>query len=163
MNDDALPDASFVLPSRNDILGFAERTRRNLDFIRGAHQGGERNVHLVTQVVLSLLGIVVVPYEQYFKQINLNHKLSDLEALGWPRWSQTGWAAVDLQHLLRRVRNAIAHSQIAFNSDSDRPADVRLTFTCSFEDSRVWRGEIPADQLLDFCQRFLMYVEEYVG
>jgi hypothetical protein len=155
---------SRPLPGRNEILGFAERTRRNLDFIRSAYEQGNRDVHLVTQAVVSLLGIVVFPYEQYFKMVSLNHKLSDLEAAGWPHWSQTGWQATDLRHLLRRIRNATAHSGITFSSDSAQAVEVRIAFDCYFEEeNRDWQGEIAADKLLEFCERFLRYVDDYVG
>lgn len=151
------------LPSRNEVLGFAERTRRNLDFIIDTHERGERGVHVVTQAVLSLLGVVIFPYEQYFKWMNLNHTLSELEAMGWPRWDQSGWTADNLQHLLRRIRNATAHSNISFSSESDQPADVQVVFECSFDDGQTWRGVIPSDHLIAFCQHFLTYVEDYVG
>jgi hypothetical protein len=48
------------MPGRNETEGFAKRTRRNLDFILAAQQQHE-DVHVVSQVVLSLLGIVVFP------------------------------------------------------------------------------------------------------
>lgn len=163
MMDNSCPQPAVLLPSRNDILGFAERTRRNLDFIRAAHEEGGRDVHVVTQAVLSLLGIVVFPYEQYFKYMQLDHKLRELEVEGWPRWSQTGWAATSLQHLLRRLRNATAHSNIYFDSDSDRPADVRMVFRCAFENGQTWEGEISAPALLEFCEHFLTYVENHFG
>src|SRR5690242_5826282 len=74
------------VPSRNETEGFAIRTRRNLDFILAAHQQHE-DVHVVTQVVLSLLGLVVFPFERISKESHQRWLLTDLEARGWPRWT----------------------------------------------------------------------------
>jgi hypothetical protein len=49
---------------RNTIEGFAERTRKNLRFIVAAYDGGQ-DVHTVTQLINSLLGLIVYPYEFY--------------------------------------------------------------------------------------------------
>ena len=52
----------FKLPSRNNPSGFAERTRKNLELIERAYSVGA-DVHVVTQLMLSLLGIIVFPWE----------------------------------------------------------------------------------------------------
>jgi hypothetical protein len=49
--------------TRNEALEFARRTRRNLEFIEMAKETGE-HVHVVTQLTISLLGLVVFPKER---------------------------------------------------------------------------------------------------
>jgi hypothetical protein len=57
-------------PTRNDTLEFCRRTRRNLEFIENAPQNDPTApVHAVTQLALSLLGIVVFPYERFDETI----------------------------------------------------------------------------------------------
>lgn len=153
------PTRTTELPSRADVLGFAMRTRRNLELVRIAHGRGDKDAHVVTQAVLSLLGIVVFPYEQFFKEHHVNDRLSTLEQEGWPHWRQSGNVADDLQELLRRIRNATAHSRIGFDSDSDDPEAVVI----SFSDLGPWRAELSAAETQDFCQRFLAYVEDRLG
>jgi hypothetical protein len=48
--------------SRNESEGFAQRTRENLEFITHAKQQGS-HVHVVTQLVNSMLGLVIFPWE----------------------------------------------------------------------------------------------------
>ena len=161
-----LPEAT---PSRNEVLGFAKRTRRNLDFIAQAQVDGDA-VHLVTQIVLSLLGIVIFPYERHLDDIGygvaIDRTLKRLETEGWPHWNtQNGSRETKtLRHLLRHVRNATAHNNVSFDSESGRTEEVSVSFTSYYPDeSWEWTGTIRADQLYDFCDRFLHVVEDYVG
>ena len=48
--------------SRNATEEFARRVRKNLDYIIRKRNEGE-DVHEVTQLVISLLGIIVFPWE----------------------------------------------------------------------------------------------------
>lgn len=50
--------------TRNEALEFARRTRLNLEFIEHAAAGDPTKVHVVTQLTLSLLGLVVFPKEK---------------------------------------------------------------------------------------------------
>lgn len=49
--------------SRNDALEFARRTQKNLNHIEVAFNSGE-DVHLVTQLANSFLGLIVFPWER---------------------------------------------------------------------------------------------------
>ncbi len=78
--------------SRNQGKGFAQRTRKNLDHIRQVYNSSPhdhlaaREVHVVTQLVNSLLGIVVVPYERYSNADFLKVSLDDIAIQDWPKW-----------------------------------------------------------------------------
>lgn len=48
--------------TRQDALEFASRTLKNLQFLESAREAGA-DVHVVTQLVNSLLGFVVFPLE----------------------------------------------------------------------------------------------------
>ena len=64
------------------IRDFAERTRKNLRAIEDLQaKGGE--AYEVTQLVNSMLGLLVFPRERFIDQIPQT-SLSDLEADGWP-------------------------------------------------------------------------------
>lgn len=71
--------------SRNDTLGFAHRTRKNLDYIERAYAAGD-DVHVVTQLALSLLGLIVYPKERKLVERVKTLKLNELQAKGWPTW-----------------------------------------------------------------------------
>lgn len=53
-----------MLESKDTTLGFAERTRKNLGNVRNAFEKGE-DFHVVTHLVNSLLGVVVVQRKRY--------------------------------------------------------------------------------------------------
>ena len=88
------------------IRDFAERTRKNLRTIEDLQaKGGE--AYEVTQLVNSMLGLLVFPRERFFDQIPQT-SLSDLEADGWPVPKVVGDfpQARDLRELIRYLRNA---------------------------------------------------------
>jgi HEPN pEK499 p136 len=96
--------------TRNEALEFARRTRRNLEFIEKAKKTGEP-VHVVTQLTISLLGLVVFPKEKLLLDQAKAKTLAEMRVEGWPDWTIT----IDddpknptktLHDLLRHVRNA---------------------------------------------------------
>ena len=65
--------------SRNEALGIVQRTRKNLDYIMAASNGCERDeVHVVTHLVNSLLGLVVLPWEKELVTLSNYLKLARL-------------------------------------------------------------------------------------
>ena len=102
------------------ILDFAERTRKNLRTIEDLQaKGGEADE--VTQLVNSMLGLLVFPRERFIDQ-SPQTSLSDLEADGWPVPKVIGDfpQARDLRELIGDLRNAIAHFNIEFIGEEDR-------------------------------------------
>lgn len=148
------------IPGRGETIGFAARTIRNLEYVVTAHACREP-VHVVTQVVLSLLGLVVFPFEHLGKDVesSLGYDLSieQLEAKGWPGWEQAEGSrhATTLAHLIRNLRHATAHGNIEFSTNSRFLEEVRVTFI-NAPPNRPWRWEasIGADDLLKFCRRY---------
>jgi hypothetical protein len=156
------------LVTRNEAEEFAKRTRKNLMCIIEAANAG-RDVHVVTQLTASLLGIVVFPWETYFRYVAGQ---LELEALGqdeeWPRWNITLGAdqCVTLKDLARRLRNAVAHGRIDFSSDSRNPKEVFIEFEDADPGENQlphWRADIGALDLLSFCVKFTQLIEGVVG
>ena len=118
--------------SRNTTLGFARRTRKNLVSVKEGFDSKEdfhwKDVHVVTQLVNSLLGIVVVPTERDLKKLCLSETLTELYKQDWPRWNiPCGRHSCDtcgkctetatLKDLIKRLRNAAAHGHFDFIGD----------------------------------------------
>ena len=149
--------------SRNESSGFARRTLKNLEYIEEARRAGQ-DVHVVTQRVLSLLGLIVFPWEQGFgasiKSLNLNRLVEE----GWPRWDILAGRATTLGDLVRHLRNAVAHRRLWFSSEDRDPQGV----TIEFADAKTqngpcnWRAKISADHLQTFCIRFIKRVNDVV-
>jgi hypothetical protein len=152
------------LASRNTSLGFAQRTSRNLEHIAAAHSRGER-VHIVTQTVLSLVGLVVFPWAAGVDASVKTLRYETLIQQGWPAWKIAVGRADTVGQLIRHLRNAVAHRRIAFSSDSLDAADVEVTFEDARGDnaSPNWRASIRADALRDFCMNFARLVDDTIG
>ena len=151
---------------RNGTKVFASRTQKNLEFITRASMNGE-DVHPVTQGISALLGIVVFPWETSAFDIVKKSKLPILYSTGWPKWQMTGSRRViELGKLIEVLRNAIAHGNIEFDSDSRVPADVSITFK-NFPEGKDkepdWIGTIRGDQLIEFCAKFSETMAHSVG
>src|SRR5262245_42778277 len=105
---------STATATRNDAIEFAARTLKNLDFIEGAFNDGE-DVHVVTHLGNSLLGLIVFTVEKEFVRFILNQKLDDLAAQGWPMWTIELGTCDTLGELVYHLRNAIAHGRLSFS------------------------------------------------
>jgi hypothetical protein len=150
--------------SRNDSLGFAERTRENLEFILEASRQGQ-HVQVVTQLVNSMLGLVVFPWEALVldraKQVPFNTLAGD----GWPRFHVTLGKCDTLYDLLWHLRNAVAHGHMTYSSDSLIPNDVEIRF----EDRKNkttpvnWVALLRAEDVKEFCRRFAKFVDDTIG
>ena len=157
--------------SRRTTHGFAERTRRNLELARASFDS-RRDFHVVTQLVNSLLGIVVVPWqrhgiegEQDFESgVNQN-----LFLRGWPNWSFTGkkkrTESEDLKDLVGNLRIAAAHGHYTFsgNADSRYLEEVTIKVGNGPPGNSPWSYEIRGDKLYDFCIKLSEYLENPSG
>lgn len=137
------------LNSRNLSSGLAQRTLRNLEFIKG---GSATVVHAVTQVVNSLLALLVFPVEKeerffgkfsgdVFPTVQCSHgsKHPDLVAIQDKLRKQFGLSSLavvkfdncaNVSRFFRRLRNAIVHKHLRFGGsdpDSKLLADVKVT------------------------------------
>jgi hypothetical protein len=123
-------------------------------------------LHPVTQLANSLLGLVVFPYEREVVKILAERKLSSLD--GWPKWdvqldaSEPSKRTTTLGRLLWHLRNAAAHGRLTFSSDSTELAAVRLVIEDKINSSNApvnWRAEISAADLESFCRRLAKLIE----
>ena len=159
--------------TRNEAIGFALRTRKNLCYVRRAFEQGE-DVHVVTHLVNSLLGIVVVPKERYFEETFWSVGLEELTERGWPKWRITldeppkkGSKTETLGDLIRHLRNAASHGRFKFtgNADSRYLSEVGLLVEDGPPKARRpnWRSEISGPDLYQFCVQLAEYIDDSIG
>ena len=152
--------------SRNDAIEIARRTEKNLRYIKAEFDsmGDDSEVHVITQLVNSLLGLVILPRESYFELHNDEAKLMDLISIGWPEWNITKGKADTLEELTRHIRNAAAHGCIIFSSGSRRLDEVTITIEDSpnMGKSINWRATIKGDQLYEFCLKFAIHARDVI-
>jgi hypothetical protein len=157
---------------RNDAIRFAALTLANLEFIDAAWRtaqdhDGHPAVHLVTQTVNSLLGLVVFTCEKEYVRFTLKERLADLTAKGWPDWKfQLGGSSADtLGDLVYHLRNGASHARISFSSDSPLPSAVEITIEDAEPKTKqvYWRVSTTAADLLKFCRLYGKHVDEVIG
>jgi hypothetical protein len=149
---------SMELASRNESQGFADRTRNNLLFVEAAYESGH-DVHVVTQIVTSSLGLVVFPWEHEADVKIRRTLLSTLVLSNWPKWEETE-PSKGLGQLIHRLRNAIAHGKVRFSSEDREASNVIITFGSN---SAAWQAKISARDLRDFCLRFIELIHHAIG
>jgi hypothetical protein len=158
------PEYAF---SRKTTEGFARRVRKNLQFVIVKRSEGE-DVHEVTQLVTSLLGLIVFPWEAGALRSLEQLSLGELEQQGWPRWKITLDEKGDtktLGKLVEHLRNAAAHRRLAFSADHPEMAMVDITFEDAPSKSKPvnWRVVVNSADLKEFCDRFTNRLEDAAG
>lgn len=146
---------------RDKPHGFVVRTMRNLRFIE-KHRPSGAEVHEVTQLVLSLLGLVIFPRERH-KRLKITphyeaRTLLELKEQHWPQWNISGEPITTLGRLLSVIRHAAAHGSITFSSDARTFREVHLTFEsedppwAKRKKKRTWIIDINGEGLRQFCE-----------
>ena len=154
--------------SRNEPLGIETRTMTNLDFIKDVFDSSPNKetapVHIVTQIVNSLLGLLILPYENKWALYEDGTKLATLYTQDWPKWNMVlrkHGEPKTLGKLAWHLRNAAAHGRYSFSSNSRDPQEVVITVKDKPEGGDInWIAEIRADKLYYFCQHLYRYMEE---
>lgn len=158
-----------LVNTRNEALEFARRTRRNFEFIESAKEKGD-DVHVVTQLTLSLLGMVVFPKERLLLEGTETKTIAEMSTEGWPIWTITlddsKKPTKTLADILRHLRNAVAHGRLTFTSDSPHLEEVAILVEDKKrrEDSTpYWCAKIDGHDLRGFCLHFLDFIDDTVG
>lgn len=149
------------------VKEFAKRTRKNLEYIDSMVKGiddEERKLYEVTQLVNSLLGLLVFPQQEYVKKI----PKTPLKNLGndWPRFETiSGKLKKDnLNCLIKTLRNGVAHRNLEIDSKDKKMNAITIwnkTWDKKDKDDRIiehgeitWKGRLNIDDLRKFVMRF---------
>ena len=144
------------------VRDFVRRTRRNLELVReqsaaeerAGTRDGQRSAFEVTQLVNSLLGLLVFPQQRYFDAIP-HTPLADLARDGWPTVRAIdGFPNVDhLDDLMRYLRNAVAHFNIEFTEQGGQNSGVRVWNKPPGQPIN-WKSELAIRDLQTITERF---------
>jgi len=143
----------------NLVQDFAYRTRKNLDTLRTLQQTQpDVEVYEVTQLINSMLGLLVFPEQRFFNEIPRT-PLDELARQGWPIPKVEGdYPQVkDLQQLVRYLRNGISHFNIKFYADGRAKIEGLLIWN---EDPRnnndiTWKARLSIDDIEKITSRFI--------
>lgn len=141
---------------KNHLLkDYTYRTRMNLEYIEKVIQENpEAELFEVTQLINSMLGLLVFPFEKMRFMIPETN-LSQLKEQGWSVPKITGKfpEVITLRQLIRYLRNAVAHFNMDFIPNDDGLIEgVKVWNT--FEGRITWRAEMNIHELRDIVYRF---------
>jgi hypothetical protein len=148
------------------VQDFASRTKKNLAFIEDNLNKPDVEVYEVTQLVNSLLGLLVFPQQEFFEKIP-EIPMRDLEAQGWPRihtvpqYKSLG----DLKTFLRYFRNGISHFNIKFSADDDNNITGLQIWNHKGgkkQNPKNWEIELSLNDLKIITEKFLELIEKEI-
>ena len=169
-----------MFANRNEALGIAQRTRKNLMLTKEVFkdEGENCEFHRMTHVMNSLLGIVIHPFERHETHELWEVSLKQLEEEGWPKWNRlldkqgksnpNTWTSTEtLGRLVEHLRNASAHGRFIFDGEPDSKVLSKVKLIVSdapSENAPVnWTYEIYGDKLEQFCLLLAKRIESYLG
>jgi hypothetical protein len=156
------------------VRDFALRTRKNLEALEALHERNDE-VFEVTQLINSMLGLLVFPQQEYVESIPKT-PLKDLLQDGWPIPRVTGnfQQVTDLNQLIRYLRNAVAHFNIKFIGDGkdgennikvlrvwnmapvrDKQGKIERNDEGKIIEEKNWEADLTVTQLRSIANRFI--------
>jgi len=134
---------------------FIARTKKNLIAIECLKDKG-CEVYEVTQLLNSMLGLLVFPKEKLYKKIQpKNWDMMVKE--GWPLPSGDNAKVSDLEELIRKMRNAVAHINIELVNDGNEIIGIR--FSSYHRKGQNWTGVYDIASLRKFVDMFLDHIQ----
>ena len=135
------------------VRDFAERTRANLALVRAAAKTGQ-NAYEVTQLINSMLGLLVFPQKEFYEKIP-ETTLADLEKEGWPipRVCGSYPQVLNLRQLARYLRNGIAHFNLRF-TEMGGSVDGLIIWNETPKGNKNWEAELKIEELEGITDRF---------
>ena len=135
---------------QNLVRDFAHRTRDNLEVLRNLQKiKPDVEVYEVTQLINSMLGLLVFPQQRYFDHIPKT-PLGELASQGWPIPKVEGnYPQVkDLLELFRYLRNSITHCNLEFLSDEREQISGLCVWNTNPRNGRTtWKARLTIEDI----------------
>jgi len=144
------------------IRDFALRTKRNLEFIEKevSIDSTKPEVYEVTQLVNSLLGLIVFPREEYMSRLP-ETPLAELVDQGWavPRVVGDYPQVNTLRELIDYIRHAISHFNIEFITNAEREITGIVLWNRKYRGGKpgkiIWKAEMNIEELRKLAFKFI--------
>jgi hypothetical protein len=140
------------------IADFASRTEVNLRTIRClAREGHVTQAFEVTQLVNSMLGLLVFPQQRYIDRIP-EMPIAELAGNGWPIPEVVGdYPQVpNLRQLVRMLRNAVAHCNLEFEPGVGDEIEALTVWNTEPRTGKVtWKARLTVADLDAITTRFV--------
>ena len=137
------------------VANFAKRTMKNLQALESLQQQGA-DVFEVTQLINSMLGLLIFPREEFVGRIP-KKSLPELKSEGWPvpKVSPGFRQVANLNELVRYLRNAISHFNIKFIEDgNNKICTLRVWNIETRGGKKTWEADLGLTDLRAIAERF---------
>lgn len=151
------------------IRDFADRTQKNLKFIENRAEQekrrpfDEKQVFETTQLINSMLGLLVFPVENYYEQIP-STRLRELENYGgFPRIQITKGQnlCTNFKQLVKRLRHGVAHCNLEFTANGSEITGLKVWNTDEADRSvKIWVIHLTLNDLREITGVLLDTLEE---
>jgi hypothetical protein len=140
-----------------------ELISRTLDNLRAVEKLSQedKSVYEVTQLINSLLGLLVYPKERLRKIPEITWETMIKE--GWPLPTGEKAQVKDLKKLIWNMRNAVAHFNIELITNENGIEGIRFKNYSSSDKDRekpLWIGEYRLEPLKRFVYMFLDHISK---
>lgn len=138
------------------VQQFAERTMKHLEFIESHKQTQKTDINEVTQLVNSLLGLIVFPKERFSNRLPKT-PLADLINEGWPNLNFTLdlTNCKTLPHLIEHLRHGVSHSNIRFLGNEQNGIVGIVLWNCDPKTKKkLWEVRMSTGDLREFVRKF---------
>ena len=139
---------------------FIARTQKNLIAIE-CLMDISCKVYEVTQLLNSMLGLLIFPKERFFEKIK-NKSWDTMVEEGWPLPSGDNAHVSDLEELIRHMRNAVAHFNIELVNDGNEIIGIRFrSFSQpdSHREGQYWTGMYDVASLREFVNKLSEHLQ----
>ena len=140
------------------IADFARRTEANLQIIRRiSREGGATPAFEITQLVNSMLGLLVFPQQRYMDRIP-ETPIAELASHGWPIPVVVGNypQVTNLRDLVRMLRNAVAHCNLEFEPGPRNDIQALTVWNTKPHTTKVtWKARLTVTDLEAITSKFV--------
>ena len=139
---------------------FIARTQKNLIAIE-CLKDISCKVYEVTQLLNSMLGLLIFPKERFFEKIQ-NKRWDMMVKEGWPLPSGDNARVSDLEQLIRNMRNAVAHCNFKVMTEHDEISSIEFRNFRRGDNHKEqprWKGVYDVASLRTFIYMLLDHIQ----
>ncbi len=166
-----------MMPDEEKAITIARRTRKNLDFIYAAKAQGA-DVEEVTQLLNSMLGMLISLREEYFRGKSVtwdnvrHHNLQTVHISAQKRNDDADtWESYDpsFSQLITCLRHAFAHNCFSLVGNESQPRGKREIVGLEVWNTpkggkyHTWKANLTIDDLKAIAYLFIDYLEKTLG
>lgn len=137
------------------VRDFIKRTQVNLEVIESCVTDNRCEAFETTQLLNSLLGLLILPQQRYYDSIP-HTPIHELIEQGWtiPRPVDDYPQVETLHKLLRYLRNSIAHFNVEFHGDNGQLSAITVWNVPHGALQPDWKARLEFSELRTFIDHF---------